>query len=335
LTAAAQLAGKGYRVTVFESSDEPGGALRYGIPAFRLPRKVLDDEISELRTAGVEIKTNCYVGRTIPLEDLLGLGPPAGGRACLPDGRQGFGAILLATGGGIPQLSNIPGMNLGGVYYAEEFLMRINLEGENFIHRQRHSFPLGAKIAVIGCGNTALDCARLAVRLGPAPGGASREVTLLPPQPLNDKRAFQQECSYGREEGISFESPVKPLEILGDERLFVSGVKCARLDYADLHAEGRWELTPVPDSEYVLDADTVIMAMGHGPNTLFSRGDLRLNDGGGLWINEESGMTSREGVFACGNVIKGGCVVEAMASGKKAAGDIDRYLTRVLHNQGL
>lgn len=332
LTAAAHLAGKGYGVTVFESSDRPGGVLRYGIPAFRLPRKVLDDEISGIVTAGVEIKTHCYIGRTIPFEDLWGHGLPAG-QAGLPlprgtaaESGQGFSAVLLATGGGIPQLADIPGAHLGGVYYAEEFLMRVNLEGGNFSRRQRPCFPLGNRIAVIGSGNTALDCARLAVRLVLAPGGASREVTILPLRPLSDQRAFQQECAYGREEGVCVESPVKPVEILGDGRHFVSGVKCVRLDYADLHAQGRWELTPVPDSEFVLEADTVIMAMGHGPNTLFGRGDMRLNDGGGLWIDEGNSMTSREGVFACGNVIKGGSVVEAMASGKKAAGDIDQYL---------
>lgn len=320
LTAAAQLAEKGYRVTVFESMDRPGGALRYGIPAFRLPRKVLDDEISGLKISGVEFKTNCYVGRTILLEDIL--------RPGLPADRQGFEAILLVPGGGIPKLSDIPGADLGGVYYAEEFLMRVNLAGEGIFLRKELNFPLGAKVAVIGSGNVALDCARLAVRLGPAPGGAGRKVTILSPRSLDDKKAFQQECAYGQEEGVSWESPVKPLELMAGERDFVSGVRCVRLDYADVETQGRWELMPVPDSEFVLDADTVIMAVGHGPNVLLNRGcpGLRLNADGGLWVNEENSMASLEGVFACGNVIKGGSVVEAMASGKKAAEDIDRYL---------
>ncbi len=331
LTAAAQLAEKGYRVTVFDSMDRPGGALRYGIPAFRLPRKILDDEIRGLKTSGVEFKTNCYVGRTIPLEDLLKSGLPAPYKASPStgsDGRQGFEAVLLATGGGIPKLSDIPGADLGGVYYAEEFLMRVNLEGGSFIERRQHSFPLGAKVAVIGSGNVALDCARLAVRLGPVPGGAGRKVTVLSPRSWDDKRAFQQECAYGQEEGVSWESPVKPLELIADDHHFVSGVRCVRLDYADVETQGRWELMPVPDSEFVLDADTVIMAVGHGPNVLMNRDcpGLRLNADGGLWAGEENSMTSLESVFACGNVIKGGSVVEAMASGQKAAEDIDRYL---------
>ncbi|OGX37074.1 MAG: hypothetical protein A3D87_05955 [Omnitrophica WOR_2 bacterium RIFCSPHIGHO2_02_FULL_50_17] len=313
LTAAAQLAEKGYRVAVFESMDRPGGALRYGIPAFRLPRKILDDAVRGLKTSGVEFKTNCYVGRTILLEDLS---------------RQGFEAILLATGGGIPKLSDIPGADLGGVYYAEEFLMRVNLARESALLRKELNFPLGAKVAVIGSGNVALDCARLAVRLGPAPGGASRKVTVLSPRSWDDKRAFQQECAYGQEEGVSWESPVKPLELIADVHHFVSGVRCVRLDYADVETQGRWELMPVPDSEFVFEADTVIMAVGHGPNVLMNRDcpGLRLNADGGLWAGEENSMTSLEGVFACGNVIKGGSVVEAMASGQKAAEDIDRYL---------
>ena len=305
LSAAAALAHKGYRVTVFEAFDQPGGVLRYGIPAFRLPAKVLEEEIQEIKFLGVEIKTNCYAGKSINLPDLA---------------TQGFEAILLATGAGVVQLQDLPGANLGGVYYGEEFLLRLNQ-----IRRQREKdgdLRLGARVVVLGSEYMALDCARAAVRLG-------KQVTWVSPEVLEDKKVIPEESVYAAQEGVHIEALVKPLEIVGNDQHFARAVKCLRLDYADTRATGHWELTPVPNSDFVIEADSVIIAMGHTPNSLIKRDvpQLKVNDDGTIWIGPSDSTTSMRGVFACGNVVtNAGPVVEAMASGKKAAEHIDAYL---------
>ncbi len=305
LSAAAALARKDYRVTVFEAFDQPGGVLRYGIPSFRLPVKVLDEDIQEIMSLGVEIKTNCYAGKTINLTDLT---------------TQGFEAILLATGAGVPRLRDLPGANLGGVYYGEEFLLRLN-----HIRRQREKdgdFRLGERVIVLGSEYMALDCARAALRL-------DKQVTWVSPEALEDKKVIPEESAYAAQEGVHIETLVKPLEIVGNERHFVRAVKCLRLDYADTRATGHWELTPVPNSDFVLEADSVIIAMGHTPNSLIRRDvpQLKVNDDGTIWVDANDSATSMRGVFACGNVVTNAtAVVEAMASGKKAAGHIDAYL---------
>lgn len=309
LSAAAGLAQKGYRVTVFEAFDRPGGVLRYGIPAFRLPPKILEDEIQEIKLLGVEIKTNCYAGKTMNLTDLS---------------TQGFEAILLALGAGVPRLQDLSGANLGGVYYGEEFLLRVNLAPRQRFSPANLNFPLGAKIVVVGSEYMAMDCARAAARLG-------KQVTWVSPQASDDKKILHEESVYAQQEGVHIEALAQPLEIVGNERHFVRAVKCVRLDYADTLATGQWELIPVPDSEFVVEADSVIIAMGHEPNSLIRRDvpQLKVNDDGTIWINQDDSMTSMRGVFACGNVVtEAGPVVEAMASGKKAADDIDNYLKK-------
>lgn len=308
LTAAAQLAKKGYPVTILESQDKPGGVLRYGIPEFRLPKKILDHEIEEICRLGVEIKTNFFIGQILSLQDFF---------------TQGFSSILLATGAGRPKFMDLPGSHLGGVYYGEEFLMRVN--GRGTIGRGPAAFPIGEKVVVIGSGNTALDCARLGVRLG-------RNVTLMFRRTEEEMRVRREEREYGKEEGVRFEPLLKPFEILGNTRNFVSGLKCVRMDYADSEGKGSWELIPVPDSEFVLETDTVIIAIGHEPNALQAlRGDisLKLKEDGSIWIDEQTGMTSHQGIFACGNAAaNAGPVVEAMASGKNVAEKIDQYLSQ-------
>lgn len=311
LSAAASLAQKGYRVTVFEAFDQPGGVLRYGIPSFRLPVKVLDEEVQEIKFLGVEFKTSCYAGKSINLTDL---------------NTQGFEAILLAMGAGVPQLQDFPGVNLGGVYYGEEFLLRVNIG-----QRQRASsyhkdgdFRLGARIVVLGSTYMALDCARAALRLG-------KQVTWVSPQTLEDKKVIGEESAYAQEEGVHIESLARPLAIVGNDQHFARAVQCVRLDYADARATGQWELIPVPDSEFVLETDSVIIAMGHEANSLIRRDvpQLKINDDGTVWINQPDSMTSIRGVFACGNVVTNTtAVVDAMASGKKAAADIDHYLQK-------
>lgn len=308
LTAAAVLARGGYRLSVFELLDQPGGVLRYGIPGFRLPKKVLDSEINEIKSLGVDIITNCYAGKTVTFEDLW---------------KEGFKAVLIATGAGTPKFLDIPGTNSGGVYYGEEFLMRVNSLGKNAALSTRSIHcPFGTKVVVIGSGNMALDCARAAVRLG-------AEVTLLSSQPTDDRPTVRKESEYAQEEGVHAEVMVKVTEVLCGPNNFVSGVKCLRLDYADIQGKGQWELASVPDSEFTLEADTVILVNGHMPNTLISRGGsgLKINDDGTIWMNAQNSMTSLEGVFAAGNVAaNSGGLVQAMASGKKTAEHMDQYL---------
>ncbi len=305
LSAAATLAQKGYRVTVLEAFDQPGGVLRYGIPTFRLPAKVLDDEIQEIKLLGVEIRTNCYAGKSINLTDLT---------------TQGFEAILLATGAGIPQLQDLPGTNLGGVYYGEEFLLRLNQA-----RRQREKdidLRLGARVVVLGSEYLALDCARAALRLG-------KQVTWVSPEALEDKKVIPEESIYAAQEGVAIEALVNPLRIVGNDRHFACAVKCVRLDYADTRATGHWELTSVPNSDFVLEADSVIIAMGHEPNSLIKRDvpQLKVNDDGTIWTDPNDSTTSLKGIFACGNVVtNSGALVEAIVSGKKAAADIEKYL---------
>ena len=307
LTAAAELAQRGYQVTIFESFDKPGGVLRYGIPAFRIPRKVLDHEINEIKALGVKVETNFLIGHTATLEELR---------------QQEFAAILLATGAGIPKFRELPGANLGGVYYGEEFLMRVNRAKNSLFSRELDKLPMGKRIAVIGSGNTALDCARIGVRL-------NRETTLIFRRTEEDMRVRRDERTYAKEEGIRFEPMVKPVEILADANNFVGGLKCVRMDFADVDGSGQWQITQVPDSEFVLDVDTVVIAIGHNPNSLVNKSvsHLKINKDGTIKVNEKNGTTSIPGVFAAGNVrTNAGPAVEAIASGKKAAEEMDSYL---------
>ncbi len=309
MSAAAQLAQKGYQVTIFESLDAPGGVLRYGIPEFRIPKKILDFEINEIRNLGVDIQTNFFIGQNASLEDLF---------------EQGFVAVLLATGAGTPKFVDLPGSNLGGVYYGEEFLMRVNLIKSTLFSRTTPNFVLGQRIAVIGSGNTALDCARAAKRFG-------RDVTLIFRRTEDDMRTRRDERDFAKEEGVEFEPLVKPIEILADQNNFVDGLKCVRMDFAE-SSKDQWELARVPDSEFVLEADTVIIAVGHIPNFLKSmdaNNQLNLSSDGTIEVDPKTSQTSIPKVFASGNVVtNAGPIVEAIAGGKQVAERMDRYLKR-------
>lgn len=308
LSAAAELARRGFQPTVYEALDKPGGVLRYGIPEFRIPQKILDMEVQEIKALGVEIETNVFFGRTLTLDEL---------------NTKGFAAVLLTTGAGVPKFINLPGANLGGVYYGEEFLMRINLRQTNFFSSQKPDFPLGYKIVVIGSGNTALDCARAGVRFG-------RDVTLMFRRTEEEMRTKDSDRIYAKEEGIHFEPLVRPVEILADNDGYVNGIKCVRMDYAQSSKEDELELVELPDSQFVMEADTVVISVGHRPNVPLMPGakhGLPLNKDGTIQVNELTGMTLIPGVFAAGNVVtNAGPVVEAMAAGKKAAGHIIQYL---------
>lgn len=307
LAAAAELAQKGYLPTIFEALDKPGGVLRYGVPDFRIAKKVLDGEINGIKALGVEIVTNFFIGKTATIDDLLA---------------EGFSAVLLATGAGVPRLMDIPGTNLGGVYYGEEFLMRVNLMKANIFSRYIPTFPIGQKVAVIGSGNTALDCARCAVRFG-------SDVTLIFRRTEEEMRVRDDERDYGKEEGICIEPLVKPTEILSNQENAVRGVKCIRMDYADTQGDGTWQVIPVPDSEFVIEADTLIIAIGHRPNAYVARDNknIKVAAQGTIKINPETFMTTQEKVFAVGNVVtNAGPVIDAISAGQKAAISIDQYL---------
>lgn len=309
LAASADLARKGYQVTIFEALEKPGGVLRYGIPEFRIPRKVLDGEINDIKALGVNIETNFFIGQTATVADLK---------------EQGYAAILLTTGAGIPQFMDLPGTNFGGVYYGEEFLMRVNLMKVNIFSRNIPNFVIGPKVVVIGSGNTALDCARASVRFG-------REVKLIFRRTEEDMRVRPQEREYGKEEGIQLEPLVRPVEILADQNNFVSGVKCVRMDYAEAEESDAWELMPVPDSEFIIEADTVIIAIGHKPNSIIKRTtpQLKCDPDETIKVDSDTHMTAIKGVFSAGNVVtNAGPLVEAIASGKSVAEDIHQYLTK-------
>ncbi|MCA9402720.1 MAG: NAD(P)-dependent oxidoreductase [Candidatus Omnitrophica bacterium] len=307
LSAAAELAQRGYQVTVYESFDQPGGVLRYGIPEFRVPTRVLDGEIEEIRALGVSFETNCYVGWTKSLEEIK---------------KEGHVAVVLALGAGVPKFMDLPGTHLGGVYYGEEFLLRINQLRPRTPNLDGISFPLGQKIVVIGSGNTALDCARTARRLG-------KDVTLVFRRSIDDMRVREEERKYAEQEGVVIEPLIKPLEILPSQDNYVDGLKCMRIDYADVTSDGRWSLIPVPDSEFVMEADAVVIAIGHEPNTALKRISKRLkfNEDGTLKVDADTGMTSLKGVYAAGNVVtNAGPVVEAIASGRIVAQQIHKTL---------
>ncbi len=307
LTAAAGLADLGYRVTVFESLHLPGGVLRYGIPGFRLPKRVLDFEIEGIKRLGVEIRTNMLIGKVFILEELFA---------------QGYKAIFIGTGAGLPQFLNIPGENLAGIYSANEFLTRVNL-------MKAHRFPeydtpvkRGKRVAVIGAGNVAFDAARVARRLG------ANEVTITYRRSEQEMPARQEEIEHAREEGIRIRLLTLPIRFLEDERGWVKEMECIRMRLGEPDESGRRRPLPIEGSQFIMEVDTVIVAIGQGPNPLlpsYTPG-LKTIPKGHILVDED-GATSIPGVFAGGDIIPGeATVIDAMGHGKRAARAIDRYL---------
>ncbi|MCK5213732.1 MAG: FAD-dependent oxidoreductase [Candidatus Omnitrophica bacterium] len=306
LTAAAFLLKMGYQVTVFESFIYPGGVLFYGVPEFRLPNSVVNQDIASIKDLGADIRLATQFGKNVTLEELK---------------QQDYRAVLLAMGSGGAYFFNIPGAHFGGVYFAEEILIEVNVYTHALIKRILGK-KLGQHIAVLGAGQAALDCARVCVRLGKTVSivhhGTEDEIGLLP-----DEREF------AKEEGVRFEVLANPLEIMGNNDGFVSGLKCVRMDYADPDGKGDWALIPVPDSEFILDVDTIIIAAGHKVNEavslLFPK--IKKTKRGLLKVDEKSQATSLPEIFAAGDLVEAHkYAVEAMASGKKAALALDGYL---------
>lgn len=306
LTAAADLAKMGYSVTLFESLHEPGGVLTYGIPEFRLPKKMVQDEVEYIKGLGVEVKTDNLIGRTIGLTELL---------------EKGCKAIFLAIGAGLPQFMGIPGENLSRVYSANEFLTRVNLMRAYAFPESKTPLNIGKKVAVIGGGNVAFDSARCALRLGAKAAIVYRRTETEMPARI-------EEIQNAKEEGVEFQLLTRPIKILGDEQGFVKGLECVRMELGETDASGRKRPVTIKNSNFVLEADTVIVAIGQTPNPLLSKAapELKTNPNGTIVVDENY-MSSLPGVFAGGDIITGAdTVIAAMGAGKKAALAIDRYI---------
>jgi glutamate synthase (NADPH/NADH) small chain len=308
LTCAADLAKKGYRVTIFEAFHTPGGVLVYGIPEFRLPKKLVQEEIDNVRKLGVEIKTNMVIGKVFTLKDLFA---------------RGYKAIFIGTGAGLPMFMGIPGENLNGVYSANEFLTRINLMKAYRFPEYDTPIKVGRRVAVVGGGNVAMDAARSAKRLG------AEEVYIVYRRSEKELPARAEEVHHAKEEGIVFKLLTNPVRILGTEDGWVKGMQCIRMELGEPDDSGRRRPVPVKGSEHVIDVDTVIIAIGQSPNPLIKSvtPELKTHSWGGIIADEETGQTSMQGVYAGGDAVTGAAtVILAMGAGKKAAEAMDEYL---------
>ena len=309
LACAGYLAKKGYDVTIFEALHIPGGVLVYGIPEFRLPKDIVKKEIDALKELGVEIQTNVVIGKTISVDELLS--------------DMGYEAVFIGSGAGLPKFMNIPGENLKGVYSANEFLTRINLMKA---YKEGSATPVykAKSVAVVGGGNVAMDAARCAKRLG------AKNVYIVYRRSEAELPARVEEVEHAKEEGIEFKLLTNPIEILGDENGFVNGIKCVEMVLGEPDESGRRRPVTKENSEFVIDVDSVIMSIGTSPNPLIksTTNGLETQKWGGIIVDESTGLTSREGVYAGGDAVTGAAtVILAMGAGKNAGKAIDEYLT--------
>jgi glutamate synthase (NADPH/NADH) small chain len=309
LTAAADLAKLGYDVTIFEAFHEPGGVLIYGIPEFRLPKSLVKREIEGLKKLGVKILTNVIVGKSITIDELL---------------EEGYKAVFIGSGAGLPKFMGIPGENLNGVYSANEFLTRINLMKAYDFPNSHTPIKRGKKVAVVGGGNVAMDAARSALRLG------ADEVHIVYRRSEAEMPARLEEIHHAKEEGIIFDVLTNPIEVLGEDG-WVKGLKCIRMKLGEPDESGRRRPVPIEGSEFVMDVDTVIMAIGTSPNPLIASTTpgLAVQKWGGIIVDEETCATSKDRVYAGGDAVTGAAtVILAMGAGKKAAKAIHERLSR-------
>ena len=310
LTCAGDLAKMGYDVTIFEALHEAGGVLVYGIPEFRLPKeKVVAKEIENVKALGVKIETNVVVGKAITIDELIE--------------DEGFSAVFIGSGAGLPKFMGIPGETANGVFSANEYLTRSNLM-KAFDENSTTPIMRGKKVAVVGGGNVAMDAARTALRLG-------SEVHIVYRRSEEELPARVEEVHHAKEEGIIFDLLTNPVEILKDENGWVNGIKCIRMELGEPDASGRRRPVEVAGSEFVIDVDTVIMSLGTSPNPLISSTTegLEVNKWKCIVADEETGATSKEGVYAGGDAVTGAAtVILAMGAGKAAAKGIDEYLSK-------
>ena len=308
LTCAGDLARLGYDVTIFEALHKAGGVLSYGIPEFRLPKSaVVDQEVENVKNLGVKIETNVIIGKSITVDELLK--------------EEGFEAVFIGSGAGLPMFMHIPGENANGVFSANEFLTRNNLMKA---YREDYDTPIhcGKKVAVVGGGNVAMDAARTALRLG-------AEVHIIYRRSEEELPARKEEVHHAKEEGIQFDLLCNPVEIHVDENGWVKGIRCIRMELGEPDASGRRRPVPVEGSEFDMDVDTVIMSLGTSPNPLISSTTIGLdiNKRKCIIANEADGQTSKTGVFAGGDAVTGAAtVILAMGAGKAAAKGIDAFI---------
>jgi glutamate synthase (NADPH/NADH) small chain len=322
LTCAADLSKMGHHVEVFEALHAPGGVLVYGIPEFRLPKSIVQAEVDYVKSLGVEVHFDAVVGKLYTIDELLN--------------HRGFDAVFLGTGAGLPIFMQIPGINYIGVYSANEFLTRINLMKGYLFPEYDTPVRVGKTVAVIGAGNVAMDSARCALRIG-ALQAAERgedppEVHIVYRRSRQEVPARAEEVHHAEEEGIIFDFLTNPVEILGDENDQVVGMRCIRMELGEPDASGRRRPLPIEGSEFEIDVDTVVMALGTRPNPIVftESGGLDRTRWGTVQADEETGKTTKDRVWAGGDIVTGAAtVISAMGAGKRAATDIDEYLQSI------
>ncbi|WP_124041559.1 NADPH-dependent glutamate synthase [Clostridium perfringens] len=314
LTCAGELAKLGYRVTIFEALHESGGVLVYGIPEFRLPKKdVVKYEIEEIKKLGVKIENNVVVGKTVDIDELIE--------------NEGFKAVFIGSGAGLPKFMGIKGENANGVFSANEVLTRVNLM-KAFKNESHTPLNLGKKVAVVGGGNVAMDAARTSLRLG-------AETHIIYRRSEKELPARLEEIHHAKEEGVILDVLTNPTEILTDEKGWVNGIKCIRMKLGEEDSSGRRRPIEIENSEFIMEVDSVIMSLGTSPNPLISNATkgLKTNKRGCLLVDEESLSTSLQGIYAGGDAVTGAAtVILAMGAGKKAAKSIDSYLRKEEQN---
>jgi glutamate synthase (NADPH/NADH) small chain len=307
LTAAADIAKSGYSVTIFEALHEGGGVLRYGIPEFRLPKDILEHEIEYVKNLGVDIQLNMIIGKSFTIEELFA---------------KGYNAIFIGTGAGLPYFLNIPGEELNGVYSANEFLTRVNLMKGYLFPEYDTPVWIGDNVCVVGAGNVAMDAARTAMRLG------AKNVSIVYRRSFDEMPARRDEVENAQEEGVKFNLLTNPIEII-DENGWVAGLKCVRMELGEPDESGRRKPVPVESSEFIMEADTIIVAIGQGANPILqaSTPGLSVNKWGYIIADPETGETSIKGVYAGGDIVTGAAtVISAMGAGRRAARAICDYL---------
>ncbi len=308
LTAAADLAKLGYQVVIFEALHKPGGVLVYGIPEFRLPKKIVAAEADYVRKLGVTIKPNVLIGRLHTIPELL---------------KNGFDAVFIGTGAGLPRFLGLPGENLGGIYSANEFLIRVNLMKSYVFPKYDTPIRIGSIVAVIGAGNVAVDSARSALRLG------AKEVYIVYRRSRKEMPARAEEIENAEEEGIIFRLLTNPTRFFGDEKGWVRQMECVKMRLREPDESGRRSPIPIEGSEFLMDVDTVVIAIGRTPNPIIqlTTKGLETTKWGTIVIDEATGNTSLEAVYAGGDIVTGeATVISAMGAGKKAARAIHEYL---------
>ncbi|MGB4070146.1 MAG: NADPH-dependent glutamate synthase [bacterium] len=310
LTAAADLAKMGHAVTVFEALHVPGGVLMYGIPEFRLPKEIVQKEIDKIKDLGVDFRVNYVIGKLDSVKELLA---------------NGYDAVFVGTGAGLPYFMNIPGENLNGVYSANEFLTRTNLMKAYKFGEYQTPIKVGKRVAVIGAGNVAMDAARCALRLG------AEETYIVYRRSEKEMPARLEEIEHAREEGVKFILLTSPVEFHGDENYNLTAMTCIKYELGEPDSSGRRRPIPVAGSEFKMEVDNAVLALGQGPNPLVpaTTPGLEVSKKGTIVVDEETGATSIPGVFAGGDIVTGAAtVIEAMGAGKRAARAIDDYLKK-------